>query len=167
MVYRWKFGGLIKADADEAGRVCEELSKTVGLTPENLLDASRDDDAPLHGAFTWDDAVAGEAYRKIEARRIIQMLVIEPEETHTEPVRAFFKPVTAKAYEETQQLVRVREKADALLETALRELQAFQRKYSTLSQLAEVFKAIEEVSKCNVETEQESSTSTASAKASA
>ena len=46
MVYGWKTASYIKADANIAGKQCEELEKTVGLTAKNLLDANRDESAP-------------------------------------------------------------------------------------------------------------------------
>lgn len=51
MVYEWKITGICKVDANIAGAVCEELKNTVGLTRENLVNASRPEDAPLHDEF--------------------------------------------------------------------------------------------------------------------
>lgn len=144
MVYQWKIGSLAKVSADVAGRECERLAATSeGLTPDTLLEASRDAAAPLHGCFTWDDAVAGEAYRRIEARQIINALIIEPDVEHKEPVRAFFRVQDAQAFEPTGVILREQDKRAALLATAMRELAAFRRKYQQLDELADIFAAID------------------------
>ena len=143
MVYQWKQAAQIKCDAQAAGEVCETLEKTVGLTAKNLLDASRPEDAPLHGEFEWDDTAAAEAYRETQAQYIIRMLCVAPDEERKEPVRAYFVTETAKVYNGVNVILQDTDKRSALLDTALKELAAFKRKYSMLSELADVFTAIE------------------------
>ena len=89
MIYKWKTYNY-KTSAEVAGSVCEELDRTVGLTPENLVDASRPEDAPLHQEFEWNDELAAEEYRKTQARLLISNLSIVIEEQKQESVRAFF-----------------------------------------------------------------------------
>jgi len=36
------------------------------LEPQDVVDAARPDDHPLHGAFEWDDGIAAEAHRRQE-----------------------------------------------------------------------------------------------------
>lgn len=144
MVYQWKKASYIKADANAAGKMCEQLEQTVGLTAKNLLDANRPVDAPLHNEFEWNDGVAAEKFREQQARHIINCLCIQPEETQQEPIRAFFT-IGQPTYESLHVIMKSEEKHNNLLELALRELAAFQTKYATLSQLAPVFDAIEEV----------------------
>lgn len=70
--YEWKIGGIHKADANVAGEVCEALARSEeGLSPETLLAASRNEEAPLHGEFEWNDETAAEKYRLGQARKII------------------------------------------------------------------------------------------------
>lgn len=45
MVYEWKEAAQIKADAQKAGEMLENLEKTVGLTPKNLVEANRWEDS--------------------------------------------------------------------------------------------------------------------------
>jgi hypothetical protein len=47
------------------------------LTPEQVLDAARPDESPLHGFFEWDDSAAAEAYRIEQARELIRRVRIE------------------------------------------------------------------------------------------
>ncbi len=60
----------------ELARIADEQGK---ITPEFLVDESRDPDAPLHAAFTWDDEVAGPKWRLLEARNIIRAVHIVDE----------------------------------------------------------------------------------------
>ena len=146
MVYKWNNVHL-KTDANVAGKVCEELTASVGLTAENLVEASRPEDAPLHSEFEWEDSVAAEEWRKSQARFIIRHLVTEIEKVESEPVRAFF--TTRKGFEKGQefypiaQFVASKEKMNSLLDLALRELIAFKRKYKLLRELSVVFDAID------------------------
>lgn len=146
MIYKWKTYNY-KTSAAVAGSVCEELDRTVGLTPENLVDASRPEDAPLHQEFEWNDELAAEEYRKTQARLLISNLSIVIEEQKQEPVRAFFSLQSgfrknSGLYESTIMILGDDQKREKLLETAKKELEAFKKKYQLFSELADVFEAI-------------------------
>lgn len=140
--YAWKSASYIRANANQAGQMCEQLAATKGLTPKNLVDANRPEDAPLHDEFEWRDDIAAEKYRESQARHIILSLVLVPEQKEIQPVRAFFS-VTGSGYESTELILRTPDKKEALLQQATRELQAFRRKYAALIQMAEVIEAID------------------------
>ena len=149
LIYKWKNYNY-KTSAAIAGEVCEELDRTVGLTPDNLVDASRPDDAPLHNEFEWDDATAAEEFRRVQARLIISNLSIVIEENKQEPVRAFFSlqggfRKNSGIYESTITIMTDEQKREKLLDNAKRELDAFVNKYQILTELADVFKAINDV----------------------
>lgn len=63
------------------------------LTPQLVVDAARDPGHPLHSRFEWDDAVAGEAWRRQQAHELIRKAkVVYREATESVPeksVRAF------------------------------------------------------------------------------
>lgn len=143
MVYQWKKASCIKADANIAGAMCEQLEQTVGLTAKNLLDANRAEDSPLHNEFEWDDSKAAEQYREQQARHIINSLCVCSEENNQEPVRAFFT-INQPIYESLPIILQSTEKHTSLLDLALRELKAFKSKYNMLSQLKCVMEAIDE-----------------------
>ena len=147
MVYKWKDAARLKTDAQTAGEICEKLEKNGGLTAKRLVDESRPEDAPLHKEFEWDDATAAEAYREEQARYIIRSIVIQPEPTKNDVVRAFFPVAEQKVFESLPVILSDAKKTSALLDMALRELKAFELKYATLSQLAPVFEAIKEIEK--------------------
>lgn len=141
MVYQFKKSSYIKADAQVAGEMCERMAAEGRLTAKNLVDENRPEDAPLHTAFEWDDAVAAEAWRESQARHIINSLEVVTEDR--EPVRAYFNIVRAEPeYHHLETILQSADSTELLLKTALGELRAFERKYSQLAALAEVFAAI-------------------------
>ena len=148
MVYQWKKAAYIKADAQTAGEVCEQLERTIGLSAINLLDVSRAEDAPLHNEFEWDDETAAEEYRLQQARHIINCLCVKAEgaEKAAEPVRAFFKVEKAEMYDSLNVILRSEDKHAALLRAAAAELAAFQRKYKALTELQPLWEVIEQIS---------------------
>jgi len=90
--YEYRVKGLQKVSAQVAGEVCEELRKSEeGLTPSSLLDASRDENAPLHGEFEWNDGIAAENYRKNQAALLIRNIrcVMVTEREEEKHIRAF------------------------------------------------------------------------------
>lgn len=145
MVYQWKSGSRIAGiSAQEAGEVCESLDGVGCLSAQRLVDVSRPIEAPLHKAFEWNDAVAGEEWRKHQARHIINSVVEAPAKKDDTPVRAFYKLEQAgDNYESVRTILKSVSKREALLRDALRELDAFRRKYSALQELATVFLAID------------------------
>lgn len=59
------------------------------LTPTLLVGVARDENHPLHSRFEWNDAVAGEAYRNVQARELIRSVrVVYREATATDPARS-------------------------------------------------------------------------------
>lgn len=46
------------------------------LTPAILVDEARPDDHPLHHRFEWDDTIAAERFRRVQAAHIIRSVTI-------------------------------------------------------------------------------------------
>lgn len=63
------------------------------LTPAIVVDEARDMEHPLHQRFEWDDEIAGEKWRREQARELIQSVrVVYREATDRNPakdIRAF------------------------------------------------------------------------------
>lgn len=56
------------------------------LTPAVLVDVARPSDHPLHDRFEWDDAIAGEAWRRRQAHELIRSVrVVYREPTEQDP----------------------------------------------------------------------------------
>lgn len=148
--YMWSIP-IYKTDASVAGKVMEELEKTVGLTTKSLVEASRPEDAPLHKEFEWNDSIAGEKYREIQAGKMITNLKVVTKVDETKKTRGFVsleygvgKP---GVFESTEKVLSVVEKKNRLLTLAIRDLQAFRRKYISLSELGELFEVMDKLLK--------------------
>ena len=143
-VWYGKQGARIKADAQQAGILCSKLETEGRLTAKALLDESRAEGSPLHDEFEWNDGIAAEKYRENQARHIINCLVTVHESAS--PTRSFFNIECKTAeYRSVTAIMQNSESRDQLLSLALRELDAFKQKFSSLSELAAVFAAIEEI----------------------
>ena len=144
MVYKWKSGSRIKADPEAAGKQFEALAAEDRLTAKNVVDENRPDGAALHSEFEWDDKVAAESYREVQASKLIRSIcVVESDSSQSqEPVRAYVT-VEPHRYEPIQAVIEVEDKRGVLLKQALRDMQAFERKYRQLQEMAAVIKQME------------------------
>lgn len=118
------------------------------LKPEAVVDAARAEDSVLHRFFTWEDSVAAEAFRLIEARALIRVAVlVEP--SSQKITRAFVSLTTDRVnrdgggYRGTIEVMSDAGQRQQLLKQALEEFARFRTKYSSLVELAEVFEAME------------------------
>ena len=145
-VYKWKTGARLRVSAQTAGEECARLERMGRLTPPELVDASRPEDAPLHSAFEWNDAIAAERYRETQAGYIIRSIEVVPVGM-SEPVRAFVSVTAEDAprYIETVKAMAAADTRETVLERARAELRAFERKYAGFEELAAVMDAIKEV----------------------
>lgn len=149
MVYEFKIPGLFKVSAQTAGEVCAELDRSAqGLSPAALLEASRDKDAPLHGAFEWNDATAAEKYRLTQARMIIDQLVLVSVEEGVKRVDRAFVNTRADSpvgtYTALETALRNDKLREEQLRTARREMGWFLAKYERMKELAAVVEAMQD-----------------------
>lgn len=153
--YEYRDGWHPSVDANIVGSMMEQIEDTHGsVTSELFLEASRSEDSPTHAVFEWNDGVAAEKYRLHQAARTIcaiRVVVKEVSEKYPEikPPRAYVN-VTEDDTKRAQYINVVdalsnEETRYAVLKRALRELQVFQEKYSSLSELTEVFAAIDRI----------------------
>jgi len=143
--YEWKTGARINISAEKAGKVCEELQSKGELTAKNLVDVSRKKNAPLHDYFEWNDKVAGENYRELQAGHLIRCLEIKVEEK--EPVRAYFSVTKDTAYTHIDTIVKNEDMTEALLAQCKRDIKIFMNKYEALEDyIGNVLDAMREVS---------------------
>lgn len=149
MVYQWKVGSHHKCDAKVAGKVCETLAGEGRLTPKDLVEESRPDDAPLHGEFEWDDRAAAEAYRESQARYIIRSIevVVQHDGEDVGQTRAFVALQDGGPCEYTPIDVVMSDdsRRQELLRRALSELACFKQKYRSLTELSRVFDEIDQL----------------------
>jgi hypothetical protein len=76
--YAWKIPSFAKnIDIDLAMEEMERIESLYGsLTPQNILDASRPQNALFHALFEWDDTIAAEHYRLQQARTILNNIEV-------------------------------------------------------------------------------------------
>lgn len=139
----WKSGVVAKTDAKTALKIMCELEERGKLNAQELVNASRPTEAPMHQDFEWDDAIAGEQWRKAQARTYIAGIVYTPVQTHGEPVRVFAK-VTAGASEYTnlETILKSSDSIEILRESAIKELEAYKTKYQTILKMIEAYALI-------------------------
>ena len=142
MIYTWRPGSHHKVPASVAGAECSRLESEGRLTAEALVDENREEGTPLHDEFEWRDDLAAEEWRKQQARLIINSLVVVSEQH--EPVRSFINLVaTSPKYTSVHTAVSQTDTRELLLQNALRELIAFQKKYKNLTEFVDLFAEIE------------------------
>lgn len=157
--YEYRDGWHPKVDANTVGGVMEEIEERNGsVTSELFLEASRALDSPTHGVFEWDDGVAAERYRLHQASRTICAIRVIVRDgpgakVGGEPPRAFVNIMeddSKKAkYMNVSDALSNEDTRAAVLTRAMRELKAFQEKYASLEELADVFSAINNVRRKN------------------
>lgn len=77
--YVWRKGSPFRADANAFARQLQQLRSSDGtVSLEIVLDASRPEDAPLHGEIEWDDGVAAHKHRLHIVRSALGALRIIP-----------------------------------------------------------------------------------------
>lgn len=138
MQAEWRIKGVYKADPQ---KVADEIGND-RITPQEVLERARNENTELHKCFEWDDSVAAEKYRLKQAQMILISLVFKKSEEH-EPVRVYQITSERNTYQPIQKFLVIEDEYQSLLKRAKNELESFQRKYRTLSELETVFEAIE------------------------
>ena len=146
MIYKIKNGARLPVSAQVAGEECKRLESQGKLTPQDLVNESRAEDAPLHNCFEWNDGIAAEKWRCAQAAYIIRSVEVTVEKT-SEPTRAFVATISdgTRTYKDVGVVLRNADSREELLRNAMRDLLAFRRKYQNLRELVDVIDAIDGV----------------------
>ena len=147
--YEYVFKGMYKVPAQTVGEVLEGLERNGGLTPKTLLDSQRDENAPLHNEFEWDDTIAAEKWRLDQAQRMIQSIRIvqtdDTEERKAYRERSFVStPGGRNVYVSMDTAMHKEEYRNHLLEQAKRDSEVYLAKYRRMEELAAVVTAMED-----------------------
>lgn len=140
----WKVDGFYKADASKVLDELSELGDEYSLS--DVVKKAKDENSEMHSIFEWDDSVAGEEYRKIQAGKMVRNLVIVRNDETEEKTNVRYFVSTGKrdsTYTPTRLVIRNQDAYEQLLERAYAELRAFKEKYSTLSELEEILSLID------------------------
>ena len=133
-----KVVGFIRNLADDDGLI----------KPERVVEAARPKTSPIHDQFEWDNSAAAEKYRLLQASELIRVSVeIIDCGGNRDPVmvRAFTSLTTERGvsggYRATVQVLSNKQMREQMLADAIAELQAFEKRYAILKELAGVFAA--------------------------
>jgi hypothetical protein len=92
-------------DALTIGPVLEELANEGRSTASGVVEEARDGDSAIHPYFEWNDVIAGEEWRKTQARHMLRSIKIQVVNTgdpdDVKEVRAFL-PVRIPSATETE-----------------------------------------------------------------
>lgn len=151
MVYQWRDERHTKGlDADVFGQEMERLESEHGqITANMLLDSARSSESRIHNYFEWNDSIAAEKFRLRQASYFICALAIAEQPSENlkvnTPIRAYMNVGTRSNGEfvNTKAAISDESMREIVLKNALEELKRAQSKYRGLSELSEVFVAID------------------------
>lgn len=91
--------GYTNEQAQVIGSELEAMSSAgVSVTPPNIVDRARPDDAPLHPHFQWSDPEAAELYRRWQARSLVNhLIIVTPAKTGEQQRKAHFSVMVEQA----------------------------------------------------------------------
>ncbi|UAB76955.1 hypothetical protein INR77_08850 [Erythrobacter sp. SCSIO 43205] len=150
MIYKWKTGSKALVDAQVAGEEIERLRvhQNGRLEARDLVEASRDANAPLHPAFEWDNNIAAEKFRVEQAKYMIRSVevVVQKGDEKQAPIRAFVSVVrdNDRSYTSTFHALSDSELRQQVVAQAWKELEAWQKRHAELVEFAGIFAKIEE-----------------------
>ena len=144
--YSWNTGFNYSVDANDVGKEFEKLGDN--LTPEAVVNVARNENNIMHSIFEWDDSVAGEKYRKIQATQLIKNLkinIISNDNKEKRQVRAFVSLQRNTGFKSMEAVINDTDQYQLLLDKAYKELYSIKIKYETLSEIQDLLKDIPEI----------------------
>jgi hypothetical protein len=123
------------------------------LSPAVVLEHARDPGSALHDEFEWDDTKAGEAFRLVQAGALIRSVRIKvvtesdnPKRVSISVQRAIVSVPSLRGSDEGS-YVPITALADTteLVREIIEQLERLKKKHENLTQLAGVWKAIDEI----------------------
>lgn len=133
--------------ADLRSVLTDHYKKHGDLTPEIVVDEARPEGAPLHDRFEWDNKIAGDKYRIVQAQQLIRSVNIEFIDKRTGErkfVRGFHSRreagQEAGGYQPTEEIVQDEMSLRLLLKQCEREIADLKRKYGHLAEFADMMR---------------------------
>lgn len=130
-------------------------AKNDGLVKaQDVVEAARDEDSPLHSKFEWNDGEAAEKFRLIQARTLLSISVQYIARGHTvEPRKVFVSLSTDRSkrhgagYRTLTDVLSDPDMKNQLLMDSLEQMTHFQEKYKSLKELSDVLVAMDKTIK--------------------
>lgn len=150
--YEWdeKAFRTFKTPPEVFGEITHKIKEEKGIChPEDIVDAARPENSPLHDDFEWDDFQAAEQWRVQQARymsRSLKIKVVDESGVEREPIRALFSvrdPIHGQGYMPIEAVFTSEENRSYVVNKALQELEAWKARYAQYAEFASIFSAIE------------------------
>lgn len=145
----WKMPGIMKGiDANAAYNEIYGEGKTPTLS--EVVDIARSKQSAMHPYFQWDNKIASEEYRKIQAQRMMKNFVlVEVNRETKEERKTEFRVVEADSsrtstYRPVRFFFENKDEHAKLIERAKIELSGIKNRYSRIAELDSVIEAIDE-----------------------
>jgi len=145
ILYKW-ITPYYPVNAQKAGKTIEEISRNSSvLKLSYIVEDSEYKYAALHKCFEWNNHYAAEKYRLAQARDILNNLTAERigNVSIPNPIQAFVSFKKENEYFSVINVLKSAELREYMLDAAMRELDAFYRKYASLEYLSELMGVIE------------------------
>ncbi len=147
--YKFSQGSRCKGDPQAIGQILQSIYDRDGtVQPNAVVEEARPQTSPLHSNFEWDDGQAAIKFRLEQARHLVRCVIVEREISSGEviPTRAFVEVRHENGpYVPLEVALTVKNYHDEMLDQALSDLRAFERKYRNLIELGPVIIAIQQV----------------------
>lgn len=135
-LYSWQSASFAAADAQKVG---EELETIKDITNKEVLQYAKDNiNSELHKCFEWDDNIASEKYRLIQATQIISSISFVIEEQPIKKQKVYYSVKTDKenirSFKNIKNILQNDNEYMALCEKAKKELEKCKDNYNDLIQ---------------------------------
>lgn len=131
--YSWKNMGF-EANAQKVG---EELENIKDITNKNVLEYAKENvESELYKCFEWDDSIASEKYRLIQATRIISSISFVIQEEPLKKQKVYYNIKTKEenicSFKNIKDILENDEEYNSLCSKAKEELKNCKNKYNEL-----------------------------------
>ena len=152
----WREGYRASVSADIAYNVLNEIREANDgeLIPEDIIKKAKLKKSPIHKAFNWDNESAANEHRLEQARNMSRSLNIIYTDMPDKPLKWLSvvtvantkgKSPSRKVYKSTEDILKDPLNRDEILTRAINEALSYRKKYHMLSELAKIFKVMDEV----------------------
>lgn len=126
--------------------VVKELSEIDpdSITPEQIVDKARDENSVLHSLFEWDDTVAAEKYRKIQAQQMLTKITFVVDDSPREQRYYHNVSYSSGEYHPVQYVFQHEECYELLKKRAKDYFLAAKAKFEAVQELGPLFKYIDQ-----------------------
>jgi hypothetical protein len=157
--YAWRSGFPHKSvNPNIVGKEFERIEQQHGkVTPQIVVDASRDSSSPLHPLIEWDNTVAGALWREDQAGQLISAIYVINVRNDTEeelpPIRAFVRITEApagneeltepKSYTAISRVMSDEDLRDSYRRQAFKTLAQWRDRYQDIEEFTRIFEEID------------------------